>query len=134
MIRKNTGLLDIEDAAVLFAAMTEIVEIHEEELDRTLVTIGYGEGLARCMKAAEYVAKYHTPEGDNWDGVEWFERLEATDVDSLAYQLFVHEACLEEERRENWEAGIRGIVLAWYESCGEVPNPFPSLSSDGNRF
>lgn len=136
MINTNTTQLDREDAAVLFAAMVQVVEHHGEDLDRSLVAVGYGEGLARCIAAAGFVAQFHTPKGGDWDGCVWFERLEEHDPESLAYLLFNLDISEEDDDRDEWFAAIRETVVVWLGSRGEQvllsDDSAPNLSSAGN--
>lgn len=113
MISDNTRELDKDDVAVLFSAMVAVNTSELAELaDRSLVGIGYGEALARCERAARIVAEEHREEGDDWDGVWWFEIFESAREGCLAHRLFMLDAP-EEMGGGAWGAAIREIVLAW---------------------
>ena len=111
MITKNSTRLDKEDAAVLFLAMCKFGEENNEgglQLDRSLVSVGFAEMMQRAELAARVVAQQHTEEGDDWDGVVWFELLERTDVESLAAKLFQHDG----EAKKS-QGVIIDIALDW---------------------
>lgn len=112
MIYENSRSLDQGDVAVLYSAMVAVnVSKLAKRADRSLVGIGYAEGLARCKKAAQLVAKHHRDQGDNWDGVWWFEIFESARKDCLAHKLFMLDVT--EEDCMAWASAIRAIVLEW---------------------
>ena len=116
MININSRQIDAEDAAALFAAVVEFVRNDEEECayDVSIVRAGgYAATFARCIKAAAIVAAAHVEEGDEWDGVVWFELLEKTDADSLACKLITMPEDIEGTDEEN--DYIRTVTLAWLE-------------------
>jgi len=113
MIYENSRSLDMNDVAVLFSAMVQVNQSPlADSSDRSLVSIGYGEGLARCKKAAQLVARHHSDEGDDWDGVWWFEIFESPREGCLAHKLFMLDLT-EEDDGAKWGAAIREIVLSW---------------------
>lgn len=87
MINNNDRIKDSEDVGVLFHALIRFVEVNEERLDMSVAAIGYGNLLELADTAAEVIALRHVEEGDAWDNVRWFERLERLDDDSLAAAL-----------------------------------------------
>jgi quinol monooxygenase YgiN len=116
MIYQCSKELDREDVAVLFAAMVQVAEVHGETLDRSLVTIGYGEGLQRCEYAAKVLAELQGDDvqDDDWDGCVWFEMLESYEPKSLAYRLFTLEETWEDrDAGAAWFAAVNGVVQAW---------------------
>lgn len=114
MIYENSKRLDREDVAILFAAMVMVNENHSETLDKTLTSIGYSEGLARCEEAARHIADLQgEDEPDrNWDGCIWYEMLERFDAGSLAYRLFSMDAT-EDEGLTEWRAAVLDVVQTW---------------------
>jgi hypothetical protein len=135
MIYNNNSQLDREDVAVLFAAMVQVGEVHGEDLDRSMVAVGYGEALARCIAAAGYVAQLHTPECEEWDGLRWFEVLESFDTESLAYLLYLLEVAEGEDTPVDWHDAVREAVVKWFNLSGEPwladADGYPKLSSAG---
>lgn len=89
MISTDSRETDKDDVAVLFYAMCKFGEENEDVTDTSLVAVGFGELLTRAERAAEIIAELHEDEGDEWDGCVWLERLEDTDLDSLAARLFM---------------------------------------------
>lgn len=113
MINHNSRQLDQYDVGLLFAAMVKVNESElAEEADRSLVQIGYDEGLARATCAANFAAVHHQEEGENSDGVWWFEIFEQDSEGSLAHQLFLMEVT-EKEHPAQWARTIREMVLEW---------------------
>lgn len=86
MISTNSRSLDKDDVAVLFLAMCKFGEQNE---DIDMSADGFGELLTRAESAGEVIAEWHKDEGDDWNGEAWCERLEDTDEESLAAQLFM---------------------------------------------
>lgn len=87
MIHSSTRHTEKEDVAVLFHAILRYAEANEERLDRSIVSMGYGNLLEIAEHAATEIALQHKEQGDLWDGVVWFERLECIDCESLAEAL-----------------------------------------------
>lgn len=87
MILTNERSKDNEDVGVLFHALIRYVEFNAEKLDRSLVSVGYGNLLDLANTAAESLAQHCSDEGEDWDGVVWFERLEDTSNEGLAASL-----------------------------------------------
>lgn len=86
MISTNTRMTDKEDVAVLFYAMCKFGEQNDEI---EMWPDSFGELLDRAEQAALILAEWHKDEGDDWNGVTWCERLDDTDEDGLAAQLFM---------------------------------------------
>lgn len=117
MIYQYSKELDRGDVAVLFAAMAQVAEVHVDTLDRSLVTIGYDEGLNRCEYAAKVLAELQGDDvqDDDWDGCVWFEVLQSYSPKSLAYRLFILELIQEDGNAAEWAATVRAVVQAWLE-------------------
>ena len=114
MILHNVRQLDAEDAAVLFAAVVKFDQANEEAdspFDVSIARVGYADMLERCRLAAMIIATLHVDEGDDWDGVVWFELLEAFDEDSLGARLLhkLDESDLDED-------GVRAVTINWLEN------------------
>ena len=101
MINSNDRTKDSEDVGVLFHALIRYVGANEDRLDVSVTCAGYGKLLELASSAATEIALHHRDEGDNWDGVIWFERLESIGEDSLAKSLFF------------LESDVTSIVKAW---------------------
>jgi len=104
MILNNERSTDAEDVGVLLHAIFNYAQANEERLDRSLVAVGYATLLGLAQSAAEEVASMHSQEGDDWDGVAWFERLSDTGEGSLAAALFINDDPDVEEIVSKWLA------------------------------
>lgn len=114
MINKNTRQIDKEDAAVLFAAVVKFDQANDESdnpHDVSIARVGYADMFERCRLAAQIIATCHVDEGDDWDGVVWFELLEAFDEESLGARL-LHK--LDESELD--ADGVRAVTLNWLEN------------------
>jgi hypothetical protein len=110
---KNARDLDMYDVGVLFAAMVGVNSSElAEEADRSLVQIGYDEGLARCTFAVQVVAENHRDEGDNRDGCMWLESYDDEHEGGLAHQLFMLDVN-KEENAELFHEVVKGVALEW---------------------
>lgn len=114
MITHNTRQIDNEDAAVLFAAAVKFDQTNDdraEMFDCSIGRVGYANMFERCRLAAQIIATLHAAEGENWDGVVWFELLEAFDEDSLGARL-LHK--LDESELD--ADGVRAVTINWLEN------------------
>jgi len=109
MILENDRSKDAEDVGVLLHAIFSYAEANEERLDRSLVAVGYAKLLKLAESAAEKVASLHDDEGDDWDGVVWYERLADLGEDSLAAGLFATD-----------DPDVTAVVVKWLLSFGYV--------------
>lgn len=91
MILTNDRCKDLEDVGVLFHAILRYGEANEEQLDRSIASVGYAVLLNNAELAATTIAAHHEAEGEDWDGVVWYERLADTGSGSLAEALYSDE-------------------------------------------
>jgi hypothetical protein len=110
MIGIDQRTLDQEDVAVLFYAMCLYGNANEETTDTSLVCKGFAEMMNRASLAAGMIAHLHADEGDDWDGVVWFERFEDQSADSLAGMLFMLE--------EGTDGDVESVVTQWLADRG----------------
>lgn len=114
MISQNEFTTDAEDVAVLFYAICRYAEATKADTGVTLHSVGYAECLNRATSAASYVAASHRDEGDEWDGVVWYERISSTGPDSLAAQLFtMRQPYALRPETTFTQSNLRVAVLAW---------------------
>jgi hypothetical protein len=118
MIFNNDRNTDAEDVGVLLHAIFTYAEANAEQLDRSLVAVGYAKLLELAQEAAKEVALLHDDERDLWDGVVWYERLADCADNSLAAGLFATD-----------DPDVTALVVKWLLSFGYV-----ELSHDGKRW
>lgn len=106
MISTQHRFKDSEDVGVLFHALIRYAQENEARRDQSVVALGYGRLLDFAERAATEIAEQHAYEGDDWDGVVWFERLEDIGVGSLAEALCVLD----------YEPDVPAVVRQWMAS------------------
>lgn len=88
MISTPTRETDQDDVGVLFHSILRYAEANAERLDKSIMSIGYGNLLEMATTAAETIAEHHVDTGPDWDGCVWLERLEDISEGSLAQMLY----------------------------------------------